>query len=177
MLAGPAVHAATSLLNALFIAVGMAVIVELLPPFAKNYAGVNEREIGILWAVNSIVVVLAQLPIAKLAEGRGRMRALALMGVIWAGSMLASAPRALARRARAHSPLIGVAVARFGIGECLHGTIHLALAADLAPPRVVGRYIAFARQSWQIGWIIGPAVGGFILQHAPTRALADRGGR
>ena len=59
----------------------MAVIVELLPPFAKNYAGVNEREIGLLWVVNSLVVVLAQLPIAKLGEGRRRMRALALMGV------------------------------------------------------------------------------------------------
>ena len=68
-------------LNAAFITVGMAVIVELLPPYAKNYAGVNEREIGLLWMVNSIVVVIAQLPIAKLGEGRSRMRALALMGV------------------------------------------------------------------------------------------------
>src|SRR5262249_16617512 len=55
-------------LNAAFITIGMAVIVELLPPYAKNYAGVSEREIGLLWTLNSIVVVLAQLPIAKLAE-------------------------------------------------------------------------------------------------------------
>jgi MFS family permease len=155
------------LLNSLFIAAGMAVVIELLPPFAKNYAGVNEREIGIIWAVNSIVVVFAQLPVAKLAEGRRRMHGLALMGVIWASVMLAvgaagywlaGLPAALA--------MMG-AGAVFALGECLHGTIHLALAADLARPGVLGRYLAFSSQSWQIGWIVGPAAGGFILQHAP----------
>jgi MFS family permease len=33
---------------------------------------------------------------------------------------------------------------------------------------LVGRYMAFGSQSWQVGWIIGPAVGGFALQHAPN---------
>ena len=28
--------------------------------------------------------------------------------------------------------------------------------------------MAFGSQSWQVGWIIGPAVGGFVLQHAPN---------
>jgi MFS family permease len=28
--------------------------------------------------------------------------------------------------------------------------------------------MAFGSQSWQVGWIIGPAVGGFALQHAPN---------
>ena len=48
----------------------------------------NEREIGILWAINSLVVVIAQLPIAKLGEGRRRMRALARWASLWAGAML-----------------------------------------------------------------------------------------
>src|SRR4029079_10249362 len=78
------VYMAYVALNSLFIAGGIALVVELLPPFAKNEVGVNEREIGILWAVNSLVIVLAQLPISKLAEGRRRMRGLALMGSIWA---------------------------------------------------------------------------------------------
>jgi MFS family permease len=28
--------------------------------------------------------------------------------------------------------------------------------------------MALGSQSWQVGWIIGPAVGGFMLQHAPN---------
>ena len=155
-------------LNAAFITIGMAVIVELLPPYAKNYAGVNEREIGLLWMVNSIVVVLAQLPIAKLGEGRSRMRALALMGVIWSGTMLLIGVAGFWFNATSAFLLMGVGVVAFAIGECLHGVVHGPLTADLAPPALVGRYMAFGSQSWQVGWIIGPAVGGFALQHAPN---------
>jgi MFS family permease len=156
------------LLNALFIGVGMVVIVELLPPYAKNFAGVNEREIGLLWMVNSLVIVLAQLPIAKLAEGRLRMRALALMGAIWAGALLLIGAAGTWTSGTEAFAIMGVAVLIFGLGECLHGIVHGPLIADLAPPALVGRYMAFGTQSWQIGWIIGPAIGGFVLQHAPN---------
>jgi MFS family permease len=61
-----------------------------------------------------------------------------------------------------------VAVTAFGVGECFHGIVHGPLTAELAPPRLMGRYMAFGSQSWQVGWIIGPAVGGFALQHAPN---------
>jgi predicted MFS family arabinose efflux permease len=154
-------------LNALFIAGGICVVVELLPPFAKNQVGVNETEIGLLWAVNSLVIVLAQLPIAKLAEGRRRMHGLALMGVIWAAVMLGVGGVGLWFDGTAAAAVLAGLAAVFAIGECLHGTIHLALAADLAKPGVLGRYLAFSSQSWQIGWIVGPAAGGFVLQHSP----------
>src|SRR5262249_28392487 len=75
-------------LNALVIATSIAIWVELLPPFAKTQAGVRPEGIGVIWAVDSFVVVLAQLPIAKLMEGHRRMRALALMCGVWAASLL-----------------------------------------------------------------------------------------
>ncbi|MGB2951939.1 MAG: MFS transporter [Gaiellaceae bacterium] len=155
------------LLNALFIGSGMAVIAELLPPYAKNNAGVAETGVGALWFVNALVVVLAQLPVVKLAERRRRMLGLALMGVIWAATMLIIAATGTWLQATAATAVFAVAVAAFGIGECLHGTIHVPLTADLAPPRLAGRYLALSSQSWQVGWIIGPAAGGFLLQHAP----------
>jgi hypothetical protein len=74
-------------------------VVELLPAFAKNEVGVNEREIGILWAVNSLVIVVAQLPIAKLAEGRRRMARARADGVdLGARDARGRAVRALALR-------------------------------------------------------------------------------
>ena len=156
------------ILNATFMAAAMAVIIELLPPFAKNEASISERGVGLLWFVNSLVIVLAQLPVTKLAEGRRRMRGLALMGVVWAGAMLIMGGGGLWLEALAATAVMAVAVAVFAIGECLHGTIHGPLSADLAPPALVGRYMAFSSQSWQIGWIVGPAAGGFILEHAPN---------
>ena len=54
------------------------------PAYAKNEAGVSERGIGSIWFVNTVVIVLAQLPIARALEGRRRMPVLALLGVVWA---------------------------------------------------------------------------------------------
>jgi MFS family permease len=70
-------------------------------------------------------------------------------------------------RATAAFVILAGAVLVFAIGECLHGAIHAPLSIDLAPPQLVGRYVAAASISWQIGWIIGPAAGGFLLQHRP----------
>jgi MFS family permease len=154
-------------LNALFMAASIAVWVELLPPFAKNVAHMSEREVGILWTVDAIVVVLAQLPVVRIAEGRRRMRGLALMGLIWTVAMLGFGAIGAWTTAAVAAALMAATTVLFAVGECLHGTIHAPLAADLAPPGLVGRYMAFSSQSWQIGWIIGPAAGGFILQHHP----------
>src|SRR5437588_4255217 len=154
-------------LNALVIAASVAVWVELLPPFAKNQAHVSSKGIGLLWAVASLVVVLAQLPVAKLAEGRRRMRSLALMSFAFAASLLGFDAAGYWTSGWIAAGLLAAITVVFAAGECRHGTIHVPLSADLAPPRVVGGYLAFASQSWQVGWIIGPAGGGFILQHAP----------
>lgn len=155
------------LLNTAFIAAGMVAIVELLPPFAKDQAHVSETGIGLLWFLNSIVIVVAQLPVTKLAEGRRRMRGLALMGLLWAAAMLVIVAAGAWFAGVAATAVLALAVLVFGLGECLHGTIHGPLSADLAPARLLGRYMAFSSISWQIGWIVGPAFGGFLLQHAP----------
>jgi MFS family permease len=156
-----------TVLNAVFMASAISLMVELLPAFAKNVTRVNEREVGVIFALDAIGVAVLQLPIVKLAEGRRRMRGLALMGALWAVSLLAVWGAGTWTRATVAFAILAAAMVVFAVGECLHGTIHAPLAADLAPPRLVGRYMAFSSQSWQIGWIIGPAGGGFLLQHAP----------
>jgi MFS family permease len=156
-----------SALNALFMASAIAVMVELLPAFAKNVARVNEREVGIVFALDSVVIVLLQLPVAKLVEGRSRMRGLALMGCVWAAALLGVWAGGAWTTATAAAGVFAAATVVFAFGETLHGAIHAPLAADLAPPRLVGRYLALASLSWQAGWIVGPAAGGFFLQHAP----------
>jgi MFS family permease len=154
-------------LNALFMAGAMSLMVELLPAFAKNVTHVNEREIGVIFALNSITIVLFQLPLSKLVEGRRRMRGLAAMGVVWAASLLAVGAAGEWTMGTAAAAVLAAAMVVFALGECLHGAIHAPLGVDLAPPQLVGRYLALSSLSWQAGWIIGPAGGGFFLQHRP----------
>jgi MFS family permease len=140
---------------------------ELLPPFAKNSSHVSEQGVGAIWFVNAFLIVLIQLPVAKLVEGRRRMRALALTALVWGGSFLV----VLAGGAwleRGAATLVFVAAASvFAVGECLHGATQGPIVADLAPPQLVGRYMAVSSLTWQVGFIIGPGGGGFLLQHAP----------
>ena len=156
-----------TLLNAAFITAAISVTVELLPAFAKNVTHISEREVGIVFALDAVGVALFQLPVVKLSEGRSRMRGLALMGTLWAASMLAVWAAGSWTRATAAFGIFCGAVLVFAVGECLHGAIHAPLSVDLAPPQLVGRYTAAASISWQMGWIVGPAAGGFLLQHRP----------
>src|SRR4051794_20336206 len=156
-----------TLLNAAFMTAAISLVVELLPAFGKNVTGISEKKVGIVFALDAICVALFQLPVVKLSEGRRRMRGLALMGALWAGALLAVWAAGAWTTATATFGILAAAVVVFAVGECLHGAIQAPLSVDLAPPPLVGRYLAASSISWQIGWIIGPAAGGFLLQHRP----------
>jgi predicted MFS family arabinose efflux permease len=153
-------------LNVLFVSAGYAQF-ELLPVFAKNEAGVDERAIGVIFLVNTLVIVLAQLPVARLLEGRRRMPALALMTSLWAAAWLIVLVGGASLEAAAAATAFALAGVVFGLGECFQGPTQGALVADLAPPRLRGRYMAMSTISWEIGFVVGPAVAGFVLDHQP----------
>jgi MFS family permease len=155
------------LLNTVFIAASIALFSELFPVFAKNEASVSEREIGIIFFLNTFLIVLIQLPTAKFQEGKRRMSALARMSLLFATTWLLVLGGGLWLEAGAATALFAFAFGLFSIGECLHGTVQGPLVSDLAPRRLLGRYMAMSSSSWQVGFIIGPAVGGFILQAQP----------
>jgi MFS family permease len=155
------------LLNTLFIAASIALFLELFPVFAKNEASVSEREIGLIFFLNTALIVLAQLPVAKLQQGKRRMSALAAMSLLFAATWLLVLFGALTLEAGAATALFAFAFGLFSFGECLHGTVQGPLVSDLAPRALLGRYMAMSSSSWQVGFIIGPAAGGFILQAEP----------
>lgn len=153
-------------LNALFIFAGMSGF-ELLPVFAKNEVGVTEGAIGAIFFVNTVVIVLAQLPIAKLAEGHRRMRLYAVLGGLWAICWVAVSIVGGSVDGLTAAVMLAVVMGAFGIGECIHGAIQGPLVTAMAEPRLLGRYMALSALSWQVGFALGPAVGGFLLSVSP----------
>jgi MFS family permease len=154
------------LLNVVFVSAGYTQL-ELLPVFAKNEAGVSEKAIGFIFLVGSVALVACQLPVAKLVEGRARMRALALMPALWAAAWLLVEVGGLLLTAAAAAAVFALAVVLFHLGECFDGPARVALMADLVPGHLQGRHWAISANSWDVGYIVGPAVGGFILAAAP----------
>ena len=160
--------------NSLYIGAGIAQL-EILPAYAKNEAGVSEQGIGWLFFVNTIVIVLLQLPTTRLAEGRRRVPLLALLGAVSAAAWLLVPLSGLWLTGAAAFALLAVAVSIFALGECLHGAVQPTLVVDLADPRLIGRYMAISALSWQVGFMVGPAVGGVLLRRLSERPLARDG--
>jgi predicted MFS family arabinose efflux permease len=153
-------------LNVLFVAVGYEVFA-LLPPFAKNYAGVSERWVGFIWLANTLLIVLIQLPVSKALEGRRRMAALALMNILWAAAALLVLAGGEALNGTSAALVFMTATMVFALGETLQGPTQAPLVADLAPDHLRGRYFALGAMSWSAGSILGPAIGGPLLGWHP----------
>jgi MFS family permease len=153
-------------LNFLFVTAGYSLL-ELLPQFARDHSHVSEREIGLIFAVNTAVIVVAQLPLSHWIEGRRRMRALALMPALWAVAWLLVDGTGAWLDATPAFVGFAVAVGILGVGECFHGPAHQALVADIGPPHLRGRYFAVHSLSWGLAGTVGPAAGGFVLAAAP----------
>src|SRR6266516_1367904 len=154
-------------LDTFLIAAGFAWLQDLLPAFAKNHNGVGERAVGLIFLANTLVIVVAQLPIAKPLEGRRRMRAYAVESALWASAWLIVFVGGLLLGSLGAALVFALAVTIFGIGECFHGTVRGAFLADLADPALLGRYLALSAVSFQLGLSGGRAVGGFILAATP----------
>ena len=160
--------------NVAMIAVGWGVFTWLLPPYAQNETGIGASLIGLLLLANATTVVIAQVPVARLAEGRRRVVLMALAAALFAAACLlvAAAPRG---SERAYPELI-VACIAVGIGECLHTTALMPLVADLAPAGLRGRYMASMGFSWWIGLAIAPTLGAQLLSAAPAATFIAAAG-
>jgi MFS family permease len=159
-------------INLALVAAGVALLASLLPVFARNDVGVREHAIGVLFLLNSLLIIAIQLPIARAHEGHRRSTGLAATACCFALAWLLVE----AAQARAGPTLLAAAVLVFAVGECLYDTVMGPLVSDLAPEELRGRYMAASGFSWQLGFIAGPVIGGAVLaanRHAlwPLAAL------
>jgi MFS family permease len=153
-------------LNVGYITAGYATF-ELLPAFAKNESHVSERWIGVIFFASTLALVAAQLPVARFAEGRRRMAVLAAMPALFAAAWLVILAGGIWLDSTDAALVYLLAGVLYGLGSCFQGPTQGALIADLAPPRLRGRYMALAAASWEVGFVLGPAIGGFVLATEP----------
>ncbi len=159
-----------ALANVAIIGIGWGVLPWVVPTFAKNELGVTAPLIGLLMLANAATVVVAQLPVATLSEGRRRVVLMASGAATFAAAcLLVLAAPLLA--AGGFVALVVAAVA-IGVGECLHSAALTPLVADLAPPGLGGRYMAVTGLSWWIGLALAPTVGTQLLSVSPSLTFA-----
>jgi MFS family permease len=148
----------------LVIACSMAQLVAPMSVHATAHGGLTETQVGFLFAVNGALVVLFQQAATRAVSRVALTRAAAagclfyLAGWSWVGF------------ARGWWPLaFGMAIVT--TGEIVVSPSLEALAANLAPNRLKGRYLGFQGLLQSLGQALGPLLGGIGFQHFTGRLV------
>jgi MFS family permease len=156
--------------NVAVIAVGWGIFTWIVPPYASEQIGAGPRQIGFLLFANALTVVLAQIPVARLAEGRRRAVTMAIGSFTFVPACLLVVGAELVELRYAYAALLAAVVA-VGVGECFHTTALMPLVADLAPPALRGRYMATIGFSWWLGLGLAPTAGAQLLSVSPPATM------
>jgi MFS family permease len=153
--------------NIVLIIVGYTTFANILPPFVKAHTRVGPGAIGVLFLFNTFFVVIAQLPATRVVTWMRRAQTFAAASALFAIALLGVLSATLIHsELGATALLVGVAIV-FAIAECVHNVVLGPLVADLAPPRLLGRYMSLYRLVVTGGLALGPAIGGALLAVSP----------
>jgi MFS family permease len=148
---------------------GYAALDSGLPAFARVVGHVSPSVVALVFAVNTAVIVLLQLPVLRLLRHRRRSTSLAVAAAMWALSWaLLGAVPGLGQGARVAAMLAFGAV--FGIGECFLAPTLQPLVNALATDRLRGRYNALSGSAFSIAFVVSPAVSALLIGAGHGRA-------
>jgi MFS family permease len=111
---------------------------------------------------NTLAIVLGQLLVLRLIQGRSRSRVILLVGILWAVSWLILGSAASTTGVAAVL-LVLVAPVVFAVGETFWQPVAPAIVNDLAPELLRGRYNSMGSLSWSVSGMLGPATAGLLL--------------
>jgi MFS family permease len=133
--------------------------------FATTVAEVSPRIVGWALAANTITIVIAQLFVIRVLQGRSRARALAGVGVLFALAwlVLGGAGVVDGRHALVAATGVVACAAVFALGETLLSPVMPALTNALATDELRGRYNAMSSMIWGVSAIIGPVSAGPLI--------------
>jgi len=136
---------------------------QALPVYAKNFVGVADGQIGFFLGANGLMVILFQLPVAYIIDRGSRVVALL------AGAVLFAASAATLLLSESFLGIFVAFVLFFTLGEMVLEVAGASLAAELAPTRLRGTYLALFGACFGVACGFSPIVAGALLEaHLPA---------
>jgi len=124
--------------------------------FSTQVVGIGEPQLGILFTINGIVVVLFQWPAARLTGRIGIRWGLVLGCLLYAlGYFSVSFAAGL--------PFLIGSMVLITLGEVTFSPTSMAAVANMAHKEKIGRYMGFFGLTEALGWSLGPFVGGILF--------------
>jgi len=128
-----------------------------VPVFIKSNWGFDERYIGILMAMNGLLIVLIEMPLIHSIERAKKINLSMILGLFLVGlSFLPFLfPKALI--------LCFIAMLLLTSGEILFMPLNSSVALNISPVNKRGEYMGWYSMMWSLTHIAGPAMGlGFV---------------
>ncbi|MFD3455932.1 MDR family MFS transporter [Streptomyces sp. NPDC058691] len=118
--------------------------------------GFSASQYGLVIGLNGLLIVLLQIPLTRMVEGRSRA------ALLTAGTVLMGWGFGLTAFAGSVA-FYAFTVAVWTIGEILHAPASMSLVADLSPTHARGRYQGMYSIAWPAAAFAGPLLGGVAL--------------
>ncbi|MFF2504914.1 MDR family MFS transporter [Streptomyces sp. NPDC058067] len=125
-------------------------------PIVMGQAGLSSSDVGLVAAVNGVVIVALQIPLTRFIEKRDAGRLLTVSSLLigygfaltaFAGSMAAYA----------------LIVVVWTLGEMVNAPTQSGLVARLAPAHGRGRYQGMYAMSWSVAALVAPLLSGITI--------------
>ena len=142
---------------------GYAALDSGLPAYANVVGGVSAKVVALSLSANTLLIVLAQLPVLRLLRGRRRSSAVAAVGVIWCLSWVLFGFCALPGSMAARNALVLVFAALFGLGETFMAPSMAPLVNAIAPEEVRGRANALTSGMYSLAFVISPMISAVFI--------------
>jgi MFS family permease len=136
----------------------------LLAVYAKENFGVPESQYGFIMATNAVMVVLFQYAVTRWSQRYAPFRVLALGALLYA---LGAGSVALGHGFWG----FWLSMVVLTCGELLLAPTGTAIAANLAPSDMRGRYMGLYGITWGASFGIGPVIGGFLNDNLAPVAI------
>jgi predicted MFS family arabinose efflux permease len=140
-------------------AVAYAQMQSTVPVFAESALGLSSEQLGTLYVLNPLVIVLFQMPVVACARRWRRTRGLMFSTGFWAASFVAVifahwTPRLFG------IALVGAFLVLRTVGELLHSPIVTTLACDVSGSEARGSQLSVVEVTKRLGFGAGSVVGG-----------------
>ncbi|MCY0935141.1 MDR family MFS transporter [Streptomyces sp. H34-S4] len=139
----------------------------LLSVYVIEARGLPAWQPGVLFAINTIMVMLAQTMVAKAVERHRRPRVLQVAGALWVVSFLLFAMVPAEHAGLAFAGLV-IGMVVFTAAELLQAPTSIALTVALAPAHLRGRYLGLEELMWGLAKVVAPVVFTWLLTEGPA---------
>jgi len=136
----------------------------VLPVYMKDQFGLGESFFGWVMTTNAGMVVLLQFPITRATEKLARLPLIAFGAILYAAGVAT-----VALGGTFWHFIASMVILTFG--EMIVVPTVTAVTADLAPTELRGRYMGVMGLTWNVGFGVGPILGGVITDQIAPRAL------